>query len=1136
MKMRALCTTAAAVSAGAFVLTLTHVASAWDSICYQYQDTTKKVTELTFVPNSRGCQGVEAARGRFRDPEKLVDEHRRGFELAAQQAGLPASALDTVKLAVLSGPSANLAIGGNGATSSIDLVSPASPTRGVFRAYAFDELAQLPDFSYALWDWARGNETCPLIQLSGSFGDPHTCHLFESHMGATNSNHFPPQSDNWFTHYHSLAVGRAQACRDLRNQIWNLAPAAEQQARDARFATFYKACEIEALTYEAVAQHYLQDSWSAGHMWQRWGSTYLDHFPVVDAVGTDPEDLTWNALDDSIQRLLVAEIVAVSAGTIHGSDPPLFEEGVTSHDALCYPDDDVQALDGANLIHVVGDLHMHDVVGAPPAHSDISSGIFLYDVSQLQSQAQKLLGCSAGAIGQVYTTLTDDATFGSPVLGPKTGDPPMFNATACQAPRVTNRAMHEGIDATDTFPAVGEALAVLVGDIPDSIESTARNDYGKVRHAAWVASKLPDKANTTELANFYIPSSFEYNEQFCDELQNCQTFTYKAAEGLYTMLSVEPNACYTAAGGPGCSPVNLGANDPLAPFIDPELPAQLMPPAPDDHAGALALAFHASRAPQLCNAITAANLSAIPAIVTNAETTLERAAACDACAEWIAPFLRIGKDAQSYDTNAQPLCYYTASDPNAVPYVYEAGTGTTDTLALARRRCGCRNLVAVTNAGLQRLETTPSANSMQFNLQGPAVPVGNLPRDLAPASEGRLLVSNGNGQIVGVREGAEVDLDGNDANGITRLTFSGVSDIQGLAVVNVAAKELILAATPGTGELIVYDLTTHTQCDRFSVAQVAGQGAYDVVVANDLTKVWISLRQVSPLSGALASVSLPAIAACDGSALATRQWLAPPGAASGLGPMALSPDGTRLAVGGRLASTCLDQIKSAGGATVDTQVGCDRVYVLDVPTNTWKTFGNQLSMPSRPGRYPYSVAWFDDSLRMVFATFQGIDNLGSGDSGWPAQFAAVPRIPIGGTLRLTDTSNPSFEGGGGVAGPRYWTYNLPLQSNVIGETVVVDGGTFYGNAWVYVATSSGRVSAYSVAPHLLASPDPMWEGSPADPETALHLSTNGAWYGGCRHSCSLVGNACPDVCGQGTIPAGFGSIELGSSVRVLKSF
>lgn len=112
---------------------------------------------------------------------------------------------------------------------------------------------------------------------------------------------------------------------------------------------------------------------------------------------------------------------------------------------------------------------------------------------------------------------------------------------------------------------------------------------------------------------------------------------------------------------------------------------------------------------------------------------------------------------------------------------------------------------------------------------------------------------------------------------------------------------------------------------------------------------------------------------------------------------------------------------------------------------------------------------------------------------------------------------------------------MPLQGNVVGPTVVVHGGGSGGAAWVFVGTASGRLSAYAVAPHD-SSFDPMWEEHETDPETVLHTSTNGGWYGGCSHTCTLPGGICPDVCPSGTIPGGFGSLELGSAVRVLIAY
>ncbi|MEZ4300630.1 MAG: hypothetical protein R3B70_37180 [Polyangiaceae bacterium] len=422
---------------------------------------------------------------------------------------------------------------------------------------------------------------------------------------------------------------------------------------------------------------------------------------------------------------------------------------------------------------------------------------------------------------------------------------------------------------------------------------------------------------------------------------------------------------------------------------------------------------------------------------------------------------------------------------------------------------------------------------MSLTLDGPTVPVGNLPRDLAAASEGRLLVSNGNGQIVGVRDTVEVDLDGDAGNGVTRLTFSGVSDIQGIAVTNANAKELLLAVTPGTGELITYDLTNHMECDRFR-----GRGRRPGRLRRGCQRRREQglIRPQALPAQRHARLREPARARPvqrhrrrdAGLPRAPRRRLRP-------GPMALSPTarGSPWAVA---SSTCLDQIKTAGGTNVDTQVGCDRVYVLDVATNTWLTFGNQLSMPTRPGRYPYAVAWFEDSIRMAFASFQGIDNFGSGDSGWPASFQAVLRIPVGGTLRLADTSNPSWPGRRRRERPP----QLDLQHASPERRDRRDRRRRRRRLLRVRAGVRGHLDRPSLRRSCGASRSRAGPGCgrPARPipRRPSHLSTNGAWYGGCRHTCQLVGGYCPDVCGAGTIPAGFGSIELGSSVRVLKSF
>lgn len=1120
-------------------------AAAWDSICYRFKDPNRKVKDLTLaetLPKSRGCEGIEAARGRWRDVDLKLDEHRRIFELAAIAIGLPASVLETQSLAVLTDFPSSLVFGAKGAVSSIDVKMPETAHSAVYRPFALDELAQLPDFSFALWDWARGNEKCPIKSVPAEYSTSQDCHTFKSHMGAVNSHHFPPQSDQWAAYYHELAMTRAGQCRAQRASIWNDEPEDRREATDARLAGFFRACEVEALAYEAVGQHYLQDSWSAGHMWQRWGSTALERYDFPLILPTE-EDKAWNA-NVALSRLVVAEITASSAGTIHGSDAPLFEKmydltGLKGrfHDAMCYPDSEVSAIDHGTEIAVVGDMHLHDVVGGPPNHLDVSpaQGLGLYDLPLLVNQRDKLLMCAAGSLGDVYAALAD-LSYGAPVLGGSTGGAPPFDADNCKAPAATNLAMYTGIEKWGIVPAVGAFLAAVV-KIPTKIEARARNDYGKLRDAAWIVSKV--KPLGTELSSLRLDETFIYQEPSCTVDDGCQIKEYKASPTLFTMLGVEPNRCYgTGSKGSkeGCtmSPPDGG----LASFIDPPITDTLPPPNPDDHGGALTLAFHMSRAPALCDTVTAEQLAALPTMVANpgGDAGFDRAAACQACAEWTAPFLRVGKGVDDYDATAEPLCHFASKSPEDVPYVYEPAVGTADPVALARRHCGCRGLVAVTNAGLERIDVAVSPGAVALKQTGATVPLGapgTIPRDVAAASQGRLLVSLNNGDVVGVRDDAVVDLDGDANNGKQPITLGG--NLQGIAVVNVAAKELLLTVTSDTGELIAWDLGAKVQCSRFSVAQVVGQGAYDVVISADLSRVWISLRSVAPLAGALASVSLPALAKCDGSAQATLKWLAPPGSPSGLGPMALSPDGSRLAVGGRLGSFCGDQIRNGGGDPIEIDVACDRIYVLDVATNTWMQFGGDLSMPTRPGRYPAGVAWFGDSVRLAFATFQGISLGLAEDSGWPMNMGT--NLPIGGTLRLADTSGPNYKGGGGNTS-RHWTYNMPLDGEVIGPTVVVDGGAYGGSGWVFVGTLTGRVSAYAVEPHV-ATPDPMWEDATADPETSLHMSTSGAWYGGCSHSCGLaLSYTCASVCPNDSVPGGFGSIELGADagVRVLAAY
>ena len=85
---------------------------------------------------------------------------------AAMAAGIPAElrlAGEGSTLRVFSLGTAGPGLGLPEDSPSLDLTNApfTSATKAVLRPFVLTDLAQLPDHSYSLWDWARGNETCP---------------------------------------------------------------------------------------------------------------------------------------------------------------------------------------------------------------------------------------------------------------------------------------------------------------------------------------------------------------------------------------------------------------------------------------------------------------------------------------------------------------------------------------------------------------------------------------------------------------------------------------------------------------------------------------------------------------------------------------------------------------------------------------------------------------------------------------------------------------------------------------------------------------------------------------------------------------------------------------------------------------
>lgn len=149
--------------------------------------------------------------------------------------------------------------------------------------------AGLPDYSYGPSDWLNKNLTCP---IGGPAEDDGLCHAFKGWLGGLNAVHFGTQATRMYARYHTLALDQAGRARRLRAQM----TPDERRA----YAGALKEAEHLALVYEGYAQHFLQDRWAIGHMWERW----------------DGPDRTQIANPSSRTTLMIGAV----AGLIHGHE------------------------------------------------------------------------------------------------------------------------------------------------------------------------------------------------------------------------------------------------------------------------------------------------------------------------------------------------------------------------------------------------------------------------------------------------------------------------------------------------------------------------------------------------------------------------------------------------------------------------------------------------------------------------------------------------------------------------------------------------------------------------------------------------------------------------------------------------
>ena len=192
----------------------------------------------------------------------------------------------------------------------------------VVRRVGLLELSELPDFSSSLGDWAAGNETCPLSGVEGyaSKNRMWACHEFETALGAVNATHFAPLHRQMYLHYHRRALDRMKECHVLADArpeaVWEYGEYLKNPGRaQPDFLPEALECEVEAMAYEMVGLHYMQDAWSTGHMWNRWGTTTIPEVPV------DPRLCEGQVCSATLapERATIASLVAMHSGIVHGT-------------------------------------------------------------------------------------------------------------------------------------------------------------------------------------------------------------------------------------------------------------------------------------------------------------------------------------------------------------------------------------------------------------------------------------------------------------------------------------------------------------------------------------------------------------------------------------------------------------------------------------------------------------------------------------------------------------------------------------------------------------------------------------------------------------------------------------------------
>jgi hypothetical protein len=262
-------------------------------------------------------------------------------------------------------------------------------------------------------------------RVYSGIGVVESCHSFSHTMGALNATHFAPLNREMFTYYHRRAKEHMRTCAKLNplieefygrfNVPWN-----DSERPFSIHETEAHECERQAFMYEMIAQHFLQDAWSTGHMFKRWGFANFEDFPKDVLLPGEAEYPLHELNNGPARRAGMALTLAALAGTFHGAKAKVYPEarqrlGAAVGDFLeahGYLDDPLSGpfftlakpfaegeqrtswISGGLVFAGAGDMFWNPA----GAHGSVL-GDTIYD-----QQRTTLLACAGGSMRDVYST------------------------------------------------------------------------------------------------------------------------------------------------------------------------------------------------------------------------------------------------------------------------------------------------------------------------------------------------------------------------------------------------------------------------------------------------------------------------------------------------------------------------------------------------------------------------------------------------------------------------------------------------------------------------------------------------------------------------------------------------------------